>query len=42
MILANFYFLLKVTLYGKLGDSGEWKLDNKENNFERGKLVFNK
>ena len=28
---------VKMTLYGKFGDSGDWKLDNKENNFERGK-----
>ena len=26
-----------VILYGSLGDSGEWKLKNNENNFEKGK-----
>lgn len=26
-----------IVLYGSVGDSGEWKLDNKGNNFERGK-----
>lgn len=28
---------VSIVLYGSVGDSGEWKLDNKENNFERGK-----
>lgn len=28
---------VSIVLYGNLGDSGEWKLNNKtENNFERG------
>lgn len=30
---------VKMVLYGSFGDSGEWKLDDKNNNFERGKLV---
>lgn len=25
-------------LFGTLGDSGEWKLDDKRNNFERGSI----
>ncbi len=26
-----------IVLYGNIGDSGEWKLDDEKNNFERGK-----
>ena len=26
-----------LTIYGSAGDSGEWKLDDEQNNFERGK-----
>jgi lipoxygenase homology domain-containing protein 1 len=25
-----------IVLFGSLGDSGEWKLDDEKNNFERG------
>lgn len=28
---------VSIVLYGSVGDSGEWKLNNKKNNFERGK-----
>lgn len=28
---------VSIELYGSLGNSGDIKLDNKENNFERGK-----
>ena len=29
-----------ITLFGEVGDSGEKKLDNARNNFERGKYVL--
>ena len=25
-----------IVLHGNMGDSGEWRLDDKKNNFERG------
>ena len=28
---------MTIVLYGSLGDSGEWRLDDEKNNFERGK-----
>ena len=28
---------VSLVLYGKLSDSGEWRLDDEKNNFERGK-----
>lgn len=27
---------VNIVLYGSLGDTGEWRLDDEKNNFERG------
>lgn len=27
---------VSIVLYGSLGDTGEWRLDDEKNNFERG------
>ena len=31
---------VSIVLYGTLGDSGEFKLDDKKNNFEKGQYVY--